>query len=265
MTHGDGTAPAASGNGGGKVAPPRSRHIVRSLRSRLVTCIVACALSAGCVSGATEREGEESGPTPQAFPAHLCDSRIPTSPLRRIYPKGTAGPVYMSRDDRSTGDIAHFMNTQAETGNSLWQCWIQFLEEDADAAVTHVHLSAIARGNPTSLERLGRVAGYGARSLSLGVVHGVNGPQQSALKFPCQKTGGERVTLLVNVFHRIDRDAADARREQVRRTSAAFVREVARHVVETLHPCKNLPTFPSGDFTSTPFPEATSPQPSGGR
>lgn len=220
-----------------------------------VAVLLACFLLAACAPGAKDGADEEGAPSPRAMPAHLCDSRMPTGGLRRIYPKGAAGGVRMTRESRSTGDIEHFMEKQAETGDSQWICSIQFTGSNAEASLAKARIVSIAPGNSTSLDDITRLAGDHPRSMSLGAVRGVNGPRRTAVTFPCVTGSHEKRTLLVGLFHPVGPYGSDTRGEKVRRSSADYVLGVARDFVETQHPCTNMTRFPSGDPKSSPIPE----------
>ena len=243
-----------------KTAQPRPGARRPSASVCVLACtVLACALLAGCASRSKSTDERQS---PAAFPAHLCDSRFPTDPVRRIYPEKPTGEVQTYRGDGDTGDLKHFMNKEGESGGSQWSCWVQFDGKDSQVYLLNVLIAAFTEETPSSFKELGIQTGYGSRTLSSGIVHGVNGPKRSALKFPCQVSGREKVTLLVTIYHHIDYAAPDAYRERVRRISADYVREIAGGFVNRLHPCKNMPKFPSGGFTSTPVPEPTTSQPS---
>ncbi|EST32328.1 hypothetical protein N566_20120 [Streptomycetaceae bacterium MP113-05] len=171
--------------------------------------------------------------------------------------------VTMSRYDESTGDFEHFMDAETAGGDSIWVCGATVNRKD-DVSTVAARIMAIGAGNSASLREMVASAGYGARSLSLGVVRGVNGPQESALKFPCRTMAEEKVTIVVHIRHSIDEYAADARRERVQRISVGYVRDIARRFLEARHPCQNIAAFPSGEFESSPFRKGVSPEPSTG-
>jgi len=205
---------------------------------------------AACTSQ-TESSGGEHSATAEAFPEHLCDSGISTAPLTRIYPEGSSGPFQMAPDNRSTGSIHNFLDKEKKTGS--WICSMQFTGKNAESSLFTATIMAVAKDRTSLLEPVIRGAGYHPHSLSLGVMQGVNGPRRSALAFPCQMNEHTKVTMFVRLFHPIDRDAADARREHVVRTSSGFIQDLARYVLDTLHLCKNLPGFPSGKFKTEPI------------
>ncbi len=239
----------------------RSPEALLANVAALVVFLIVCISLTSCTSG-HDPNGGEASPNAKSFPAHLCGSTISTAPLRRIYPRGTAGPVQMTRDNHSTGNIHRFMNDRSDSGDSGWGCWIQFDGKKAESSLFEASIGAIAKGNPSSLVETRRLAGYHSHELTLGVIHGVNGPQHSGIEFPCEVSKNRNVTMSVSLFHPIDPDAADAYRERVTRISSGYIKSFARYVIDTLHLCKNLPKFPAGKFSSKPIPYGSS-KPSG--
>lgn len=242
-----------------KMRKPAGRQRFQSLPVACLACLLMCASLTSCTSKGGAGDGGHS-PTAKKFPKHLCDSGISTAPLKRIYPKGASGPIQMAPDNRSTGNINHFIDKEENSG--AWICSIQFNGEGTESTLFMATIMAVTEENTTLLEEVIRGAGYHPHSLTLRTIHGVNGPRRSALEFPCQVDENTKITIFVRLFHPIDRDAADARRERVVRISSGYIQDLARYVIDELHLCTDPSTFPSGEFKSKPIPEATSAQPS---
>lgn len=251
-----------SGTGGSSKRRPSTNAQHAHKPISLTSCVgifaslLACFSLIGCASQQTGRADDRQSPKAKELPDHLCDSEIPTSPLRGMYPKGASGPVQMIRGNNDTGNIHHFMERKEESGNSVWGCWVQFDGSNAEESAFRASIVAMANVDPSSLDSLGRTAGYHAHSLSLGVIHGVNGPQHSVLDFPCQVAEHSKVTMRVIMLHPLETNATKAERKHMVRASAQYIRKLAHYVIDGLHLCKNIPKFPSGEFSSKPIPNA---------
>lgn len=230
------------------------KRVSLALCAGICTILLASSSLVGCSSKQVDIPGDRKSPTAKDFPDHLCDSTISTAPLRRMYPKGTSGPVQMIRGNNDTGNVHHFMERRDESGNSVWGCWVQFDGKEAEESAFRASIVAMTAVEPSSLDSLGRTAGHPARKISLEAIHGINGPQHSVLDFPCQVAEHRKVTMRVIMLHPIETRASVAEREHMAHIAATYIRDLAHYVVDRLHLCKNMSKFPSEDFVSSPIP-----------